>query len=202
MDRDELVKLAGEKLASSIFRDAPTDLEHLDARPVGDISGQEVRVFLYRDVLDELAFAASYRQEPSFAILMGAFAVDEQGPFLEVTGFSRFQYTAGLDSLYHNVKDQLDELTEERTQYPSAQHDHVVGVFVAAPGCDGELPAQVARTHLSLFNVPYQLAVVVDPDSGKLGVHARAPASRFYNSPFWVVEYLDDQTEDQPAQAD
>lgn len=191
MDREELVRLAGEKLASSIFRDAPTDVEWLEARPFGQITGDEVRFFVYQDVIDELAFAAAYRAEPSFAVLLGAFAVDDRGPFLEVTGFSHFQHLASLDNLYHVLKPEMDDLAEQ----PSGQNEHIVGLFVGAHGSGGELPAEVARAHLSLFNVPYQVAAVVDPDTGTFGLHARPPSSKFYNSPFWVVEKIGEEGE-------
>jgi hypothetical protein len=186
MDREELVRLAGEKLASSIFRDAPTDVQWLEARPFGQMTGDEVRFFIYQDVIDELAFAASYRDEPSFAVLLGAFAVDDRGPFLEVTGFSSFQHLAGLDNLYDTLKPELDDLAEQ----PSGQNEHIVGLFVGARGSGGRLPAEVARTHLSLFNVPYQIAALVDPETKQVGLHARPPSSKFYNSPFWVVEKI------------
>ncbi|QDG54333.1 hypothetical protein FIV42_27380 [Persicimonas caeni] len=194
MDRDELVRLAGEKLASSIFRDAPTDVASLEARPIGEFTGNEVRLFIYRDVLDELAFAASYRHEPSFAVLIGAFAVDDVGPFLEVTGFSRFQHIATLDTLYNSLKPELDDIVDEVSMQRTPE-DHIVGVFVGARGSGGKLSAEVARAHLSLFNVPYQVAVVSDPDASQLGVYARPPASRFYNSPFWVVEVKGEEGE-------
>ncbi|MFW6053287.1 MAG: hypothetical protein ACOC9J_00580 [Persicimonas sp.] len=191
MDREELVRLAGEKLANSIFRDAPPEAEGVEARPYGQMSGDEVRFFVYQDVLDELAFAAGYRDEPSFAVLLGAFAVDDRGPFLEVTGFSRFQYTAGLGKLYQSLKPELDSLVDELSGYSADPPQHVVGLFVGARGSGGKLPAEVARVHLSLFNVPYQVAAIVDPDAELFGLHARAPASKFYNSPFWTVERLD-----------
>ena len=191
MDREELTRLAGEKLANSIFRSAPPAVEGLEAQPFGEVTGREVRFFVYRDVIDELAFAAGYRDEPSFAILLGAFAVDDKGPFLEVTGFSHFQHVGGLGSLYKVVRPELDKMIEELSGRGEDNREHVVGLFVGARGSDGRLPPEVARAHLSLFNVPYQLAAVVDPDSGQLGLHARPPASRFFNSPFWIVERLD-----------
>lgn len=189
MNREELVKLAGEKLASSIFRSAPTDVDALETHAFGEFSGDEVRFFVYEDVLDELAFAAAYRHEPSFAVLLGAFAVDDRGPFLEVTGFSRFQNVASLDDLYTTLKPELDALIDEIAA-GTDQSEHVVGLFVGARGSGGELPAEVARVHLSLFNVPYQLAAVVDPDTERFGLHARAPGGKFYNSPFWTVRPL------------
>ncbi len=191
MDREELVKLAGEKLASSIFRPAPTDVDTLEAHPFGNITGDEVRFFVYEDVLDELAFAAGYRDEPSFAILLGAFAVDDRGPFLEVTGFSRFQYLPDLGGLYTALKPELDDLIDELSAGVD-QSEHVVGFFVGAPDSQGRLPEEVGRAHLSLFNVPYQLAAVVDPQARKFGLHARAPGSKFYNSPFWAVKPVAD----------
>lgn len=191
MNRDELIRLAGQKLADSIFRPAPTDVADLEARPMGEITGGEVRFFLYHDVLDELAFAADYRPECSSAVLLGAFAVDEQGPFLEVTGFSHLRYLPSLDDLYDEVKPALDDLAAELSGRPDSDLVHIVGIFVGAAGSRGRLPVEVARTHLSLLNVPYQLAAVVDPDAGQIGLYARTPGGPFYNSPFWAVERLD-----------
>lgn len=186
MDREELIRLAGEKLADAIFRDAPTAMPGLQARPVGQVHGDEVRVFFYGDVLDELIFAAAYRPEASVAVLMGAFAVDDRAPFIEITGFSDFQQIADLEELYAVLKPAMDTLLSDlsRAQEP---REHIVGLFVSAPGSGGRLLPEVARAHLSLFNVPYQVAAVLDPDAGQFGLHARPPASTFYNSPFWVV---------------
>jgi hypothetical protein len=182
--------LAGEKLASAIFRSAPTDVEGLETTPFGQMIGDEVRIFIYEDVLDELVFAASYRQEPSFAILLGAFAVDDKGPFMEVTGFSSFQQIGSLDTLFHKIKPDMDALIADLSQQREPQ-EHIVGLFVGAPGSEGRLLPEIARVHLSLFNVPYQVAAVADPESDSFGLHARPPASSFYNSPFWTVRHVD-----------
>lgn len=192
MDRDELVRLAGEDLAQSIFREAPTEAAGLKAHPFGHISGDEMRFFIYEDVFDELSFAAGYRDEASWAILLGAFAVDETGPFLEVTGFSKFQYIASMEELYPALKPDFDELVEELGRVSGAPKQHVVGLFAASRGCGGRLLAEVARVHLSLFNIPYQVIAALDPETGEFGLHARAPAGSFYNSPFWLVERLEE----------
>lgn len=189
MDRDELVRLAGERLADSIFREAPTDLEWLKTRTCGRIEQTQVRFFVYEDVLEELAFAAGYRRAPSAAILLGAFAVDDEGPFLEVTGFSHLSYLSQLDDLYDQLRSDVDDLADELSN--SARDEHIVGLFVGAADSGGRLPPQVARTHLSLFNVPYQLAAVYDPQTHQFGLHARPPAGSFFNSPFWLVERLE-----------
>lgn len=191
MDREELVKLAGEKLADSIFRDAPTEVDALQTRAFGEMIGDDVRVFLYEDVLDELLFAATYHDAPSFALLLGAFAVDKAGPFMEVTGFSSFQQLGDLDDLYQEIKPEIDEVIGE---FGSGRQplEHVVGLFVGAPGSHGKLPAEVARVHLSLFNIPYQVVAVVDPENNSFGLHARPPSSSFYNLPFWTVRDLED----------
>ncbi|AWV88836.1 hypothetical protein [Bradymonas sediminis] len=191
MNREELVKLAGEKLASSIFRDAPTEVAGLETRAFGEMTSEDVRVFFYEDVLDELIFAATYRDEPSFALLLGAFAVDKTGPFMEVTGFSSFQQLAELDALYRELKPEMDELIGD---FNAARQplEHVVGLFVGAPGSEGKLLPEIARVHLSLFNVPYQVAAVIDPENGCLGLHARPPSSAFFNLPFWTVRHRED----------
>jgi|SRR5690554_413167 len=191
MDREELVKLAGERLANSIFRDAPTEVDGLQTRAFGEPSSRDVRVFLYEDVLDELLFAATYRDEPSAALLLGAFAVDKTGPFMEVTGFSGFQQIDDLGRLYEEIKPEVDAVIGDfgASRQPS---EHVVGLFVSAPGSHGKLLPEVARVHLSLFNVPYQVAAIVDPQNDCFGLHARPPSSAFYNLPFWTVRHRED----------
>lgn len=186
MDREELVKLAGERLANSIFRDAPTEVAGLQTRAFGQPNGGDVRVFLYEDVLDELLFGATYHDEPAAALLMGAFAVDETGPFMEVTGFSGFQQIDDLGQLYAQIKPEIDEVIGDfgAGRQPS---EHVVGLFVSAPGSRAKLLPEVARVHLSLFNVPYQVAAIADPENDSFGLHARPPSSAFYNLPFWTV---------------
>lgn len=186
MDREELVQLAGEKLASAIFRSAPGDDPALQVEGFGVPEADQVRVFVYGDVLDELLYAADWQKKPAAAILLGAFAVDDTGPFMEITGFSDFQQIDAIDELFEALRSPLDELLKDLSARRELQ-EHVVGFFVSAPGSGGELPEEVARVHLSLFNIPYQVAAVADVDAGQFGMHARPPAASFYNAPFWLV---------------
>lgn len=193
MDQDELERVARSRSAArAIFRPSPDADDALRTRPFGAVADMPVRFYLYRDVIDELAYAAGFERKPSFAILTGSFAVDDDGPFLEVAGFDAFDHVASLDALYHAVRPALETTAAELARLPNtAESRHIVGLFCGVPDSAGRLDPEVARVHLSLFNTPYQLAVTVDPWSRKLGAYARPPRGPFFDAAFSVVAAAD-----------
>jgi len=145
-----------------------------------------VAYFLYFDALEELVFAADYRDEPCVALLDGELGVDETGTFVELTGFSDLQYTGDLRGIHLPLRNALaarldGEARDEDDPFA------VAGFYVGAAGSDGELLDAVARVHLSLFNIPYQVALVADPEAERVGLYARDDDGRFVNDAFRVV---------------
>ena len=183
----DLDSLSGTRGASAIFRSAPTSSSGVVVRPHGDVDRAEVRFFVYEDGLDELTFAAEYREELSLAILLGSFAIDQSGPYVEVSGFEEFLYVADETNLYPKTKPTLERVNAHLHRGEGVPEHHIVGIFVSIPGCDAKLTAEVARTHLSLFNIPFQMALAFDPTVRRLGAFVRPPRSRFENTPFWTV---------------
>ncbi|MBA2662581.1 MAG: hypothetical protein H0U74_09825 [Bradymonadaceae bacterium] len=177
----------GAELLKSLVQTAPTSNESLSVRAFGQADAQNVRFFLYQDVLEELAFASAYRDEPCFAVLLGHFAMDELGAFIEVTGFDGLEYRDEVGEMYRPLRATLEQTMRELSRGETGSGRHIVGLFVGLPGCEAALDAEIARVHLSLFNMPYQMAVVVDPKARKLGVYARAPRAKFFDAPFFVV---------------
>ena len=140
----------------------------------------------YFDALEELVFAAAYRDEPCVALLDGELGLDEEGTFVELTGFSNLQYTGDLRGIHLPLRNALaDRLDREERE--EANPFAVAGFFVGAAGSGGELTDEIARVHLSLFNVPYQVVLVADPEARRIGAYARNEAGRFVNETFCVV---------------
>jgi hypothetical protein len=182
-----------EAVAESARRRRPTGRVRQLERP------EERRVpidyLVYLDTLEELCFAAGYREEPSLAVLDGEFGLDEEGPFLELTGFSSLQYTGDVRGLYPSLKSSIQaELAHrdgdgEPTPYP------VAGFFVGVRGSEGRLDASIARIHLSLMNIPYQVAAVFDPQTDQFGLYARDRAGKFQNVAMAVIEDVESHSE-------
>lgn len=176
-----------KKVLDALFSQDPTQNPQLDTSPFGSVDEQAVRYFIYADVLEELLKAARYRQEGATAILIGQFAMDQAGPFIEVTAFRELKYLYGGDAVELTFPG-VREIFEEMQTPESIANHHVVGVFVAQPGGEAHLDEAGARLHLSLFNLPYQVALVIDGKTDRIGLYARAPGKPFFNAAFYLVE--------------
>lgn len=158
----------------------------LQVSTFGDDTDQPVRFFIYADVLQELVKAARYRRENATALLTGQYCVNQRGPFVEVTGFRDMQYLYGDDAV-EMTRPVLLEFLENRDQHDRVE-EQLVGVFAGRPQGQAELDEETARLHLSLFNIPFQLALVIDGVHDRLAVYARALEQPFFNAAFSIVE--------------
>jgi hypothetical protein len=174
-------------LLKSLFQPAPKADDSLDVRSFGDTSEQPIRYFVYYDVLDELTFAAGYHDQPSLAILLGNFSMDEDGAFIEVTGFTGLEYVPRRQDLFAALKGAANEAVRALTQGEVDAGRHVVGFYHGFAGSEGVLDEESARVHLSLFNMPFQVAMIVDPAGQQLGLYARPVGGKFLNPGFSVV---------------
>lgn len=146
-----------------------------------------VDYFFYFDALEELVFASGYRDDPCFALLDGRFGLDSDGPFIELTGFSKLQYTGDTRGIHHPLRDAMEEKFAEAPEKAASDPYPVAGLFLGEPHSQAVLSKPVARAQLSLFNVPYQVVVVCDPVSELIGAYARNDHGRFVNETFRVV---------------
>lgn len=166
---------------------------------MGDDAAQLVRFYLYSDALAELIFAAE-SSDDAFAILRGNFGVDDDGGFVEVSGFSDFQTFRPDADPYPAVRKACDGviLTAAGITRPEdavltapaapPESGAIVGLFVAQAGSDATMDEAMARLHYSLFNVPFQAIVVFDKTTRKLALFGRPPRGRFENLAFrWVM---------------
>lgn len=164
------------------MRPSPLSNPALQAREFGDDSRQPVRFYVFKDVIDELVFGAGYGDLPiCAAALLGGFGVEENRGFVEVSGFIGMEWVAKEEDLYSALRPRMDEYFKSGTEEP------IVGLFVAIPGCSGEVTEEVARVHLSLFNVPFQPILTLDPDVRALSLTTRAPRSQLFNAAFRAV---------------
>ncbi len=178
-------------MRQALFHEAPREGDEVALRHVGPPHEGGVRHFIYQDVLDELDFAARYHHgAPQFALLTGQLGVEARGPFLEVSGFEGLNLEVAssddpalwVEALLGAMKQALDDSGAARVggELP-------VGLWVHRPNSAGELDALVACVHLSLFNVPFQLVMVMDTLADALACYARAPRMRFSQVGFALV---------------
>lgn len=144
-----------------------------------------VEFFVYFDALEELVFASSYRDEPCVALLNGELGLDDDGTFVELTGFSDLQYTADDRTMHLPLRNALATRFDRETG--KSDPLEVAGFFVGLPESGGQLNEAIARVHLSLFNVPYQVVLVADPVNKRVGLYGRNEDGRFVNETFRVV---------------
>ncbi len=192
--REDALKLRHDFL-KSLVHDSPSAKEGLTVRSYGDAEAETVRFFLYQDVLEELAFASHYRNECCFAVLRGHFAMDDLGAFIEVSGFDGLEYVSDIGAVFSEIRETVEQSMREISRGEVEGGRHVVGLFVGNPGSGAKLDEDIARTHLSLFNMPFQIAAVIDPTSQEIGVYTRAPRSKFHSAAFYVVK-IDEAVEE------
>lgn len=183
-----------EEQLAALLSDPPDGDPGLKVTAFGDQSSQIKRYYLYADVVAELVKAARYRSESATAILRGKVGISHQGPFAEVTAFEGLRYLYGGDGL-DTTRSVLRKVWDQQESEAGEDKDGVVGVFVARPGGQARLDAEMVRLHLSLFNLPSQVLLVVDGVCDKMAVYVRRDGGRFFNTPFHLVEARRDGSE-------
>lgn len=136
---------------------------------------------MFGDVLAELAYAADFWQpKPAVAFLIGRFTVEGQQGLVEIAGFEGLK--SGRDQ-YRTLREGVDRWIVEgnAVEFP------IVGAFVSKPGSEGILSTEMARAHLSLFNIPFQAMLVMDPVSRCVALYARPPGLKFHNVALTIV---------------
>ncbi len=194
LDRQELER----RVVDALYSQAPEEAEGLSVTPFGEAGETPVRYYLYRDVLGELVKAARYRRQVAVAILMGRFCMDQSGPFIEVSAFRDLEYLYDDEDL---VEQLLPTLRDAHQEASEGDGSHLVGVFLSRPGGGAALDEETARMHLSLFNMPFQVALIIDGVENYLALYRRAPGQPFVNSPFFLVGAAEEAaSERQPQQ--
>ena len=140
------------------------------------------RVFIYRDVLEELSKACRYREEAAMALLWGDYGFDARGLYAEVEGYTGMEYL-GQRSLLERVGEAVDDWWKSEDGSRG-----LVGYVAMAPQSQAMLDREMVRVHLSYFNGPQQVAVVIDGPGDRIGFYRRGGQGAFVNQGFFVVE--------------
>lgn len=142
------------------------------------------RVYIYRDVLDELMFHACYTQQRSSALLTGLVFDGARGPFMEIQGFieaSTFsdpvEWLTGLNRRFQMVINRFSRASDLM----------ILGWSYAHYGCGGCVDADALLIHSTFFNLSHQLVLALDPDDETLGLYQRASTGALLNTGFGLV---------------
>lgn len=166
-----------------LYEPSPDHNPALQVVTHGDPLDVPVRFFFYRDVLVELHRAFADDPRRAFAALIGTFRVDQGGPYLEVVGFESLTHLDDSQDLLPLLQQAVEELA-----HPGEVDARVViGWAAHLPGEQAAFTHELARAHLSLFNIPLQLSVSFDLAHDKVACYARLPNQRFLNPPIVIV---------------
>ncbi len=161
----------------------------LKSRPIaGKRCGESatLRVYVYVDVLRELAKICRYRPERAVALLSGDYGFDERGLYVEVQGYRSMEYLRE-QSLGEAVGEGVEAWWGDG-QSGGTPGGLPLGFVAISPGSEALLSAEMARIHLSYFNRPQQVVLVLDGVDDQVGLYGRRGGERFANQGFFVVD--------------
>jgi len=169
-------------------------LPHLDdprfsTRRIGDSDDRIHDIFVFRDVLAELRYRATFAPDDASACLLtGGYYVGPQGPYVEIDGF---RDAVGIESplaLMNHLRAHPGLIEEDaRRGVAFDDRDIVVGICEIRPESEGHLEPADFMLFNTFFPRPYQIALIIDPAKNALGFYAREPAGRIVNAPFFVI---------------
>lgn len=161
----------------------------------------ELHIYVFEDVLDELLLQAVYRPEPCVTLLLGGFHKSPTGQlWVEIGGFDRATY----------VEDYKHALELFGSHYPRlrqdlADNDHkqvVLGWSLGMPDGGAKLEPDAAFIQLTFFNLAHQLCLIMDPITEQLGFYRRGKDGHFKNVAFKLIRIAPskdaDVQEDEP----
>lgn len=165
--------------SDAIATRAPRNTASVWVHRVGEDARQPVRYFVYADMVEALWHSCE-TVGMAQCILIGNFGVDDEGGFVELSGFESLQPVDGPD---------LERARSDCDSWIFKSHDGrpLLGILFSIPGSHGKMTEPMVRIHYSLLNVPFQVLAVLDPETSEFGLFARPPHGRFENVAFhWV----------------
>jgi len=142
-------------------------------------------VYVFADVFEEIMLQVSYKAEPCLCILTGGYHQGPTGEFIEIQGFSS---TSWVDSTMDSI-----ELLEQRHALLRREFEaqdtgaRILGWSHGLPGSAGQMNEEVAFVHLTFFNLPFQVCMILDPEGEKVGVFRRGEAGAMHNIGFKLI---------------
>jgi hypothetical protein len=148
-------------------------------------------IYVWQDVLSALVYAAQFRPDAyQTAILTGSHRLSGAGAATLVQGFSELAtMTSPLAFAVETMNDWgmiINRLAHGRTTLRPA------GWVSVRPGSRGIVDSREQFVHRSLFNLPWQLTLVLDPESEELGVWGAEAQGYLVNLGFNLVVDADE----------
>ncbi len=143
------------------------------------------RIYLFADVLDELTRQAAWRPDPCVCLLTGGFYDGPAGPYIEIQGFAEAAWLEHTREAQGVFKRRYKALRE--TLARDSPEQRVVGWFHGLPGCGGQPDPEVLLVHMTWFNLPFQVCMLLDPQDERLGFFHRGPDGALHNVGFKLI---------------
>ena len=161
--------------------------DSLSVRRIGTVNNSAMSVYLFHDVAEELVFSSQFRHAQTAAgVLTGGFSSGPAGEYVEVRGF----HDATVLESTLDFADHLARNWSDLVAYSDLVEKGLrpIGWFLSRPGCGARLGPFELIVHLSYFNLPYQILLLLDPVEGKVGLYIGGEDGRLLNIGFNLIE--------------
>ncbi len=155
-------------------------------RHFGDASADDIRVYIFLDVLDEVVFHAQYRNEHAATLLVGGYYQGPTGKYIEIQGFTEAMY---VESARHYQSMLARDFDKVKTRLRQAKRpQHILGWSMGVADTHARMDSAGVFLHNSFFNLPHQIHLAVDPKSEDICVYRRKePGGPLVSCAFNVV---------------
>ncbi len=152
--------------------------------PMGTIAGDDLHIFLREEILREIVlYAKSNVARELGGVLIGDFYAWKQNLWLDIVGYVKAQNYQNTAASFTFTHDAWSGITREKEK--RFNDKPIVGWQHTHPGYGVFLSGMDMFIQNNFFNLPYQVALVVDPRADTLGFfqwkHRRVtPCGFFY----------------------
>ena len=169
MPGDEGIRVTGGlEYIQPIDRLIPTADPNRRVEPKGVIEPADLHIFLTEEILrDVVEWSQSDVEHELGGVFVGEMCAYRGRPFLEIQGYIRAQHYEHTAASFRFTHDSWSAITREREN--TYGDKIVVGWHHTHPGYGIFLSGTDMFSHRSFFNLPWMVAMVVDPRKGDLG---------------------------------
>jgi hypothetical protein len=154
---------------------------------VGTTDSSNLTVYLFHDVVEELIFSARFQPaHKTTGFLTGGYYTGPAGEFVELRGFCDSAVVDNVQTFTRRLGANWHRLRRDRELLESGLVP--LGWFVSKPDCGGKLGPYELICHLTYFNLPYHLCLVLDPIRHVLGLYRQVADGRLTNIGFNLIK--------------
>lgn len=159
----------------------------LRVRRLGPPTGDGLTVYAFFDVLDELLYSSNYhRNQAAAGVLVGGYYRGPAGDYVEVRGYTDLQ-------VIESTLEYADRLDRDwaHLNAPSAMTEaglRPLGWFLSRAESRAQATPFESLVHLSYFNLPFHVFLMIDPASRLAGLYLSGGGDRLRNVGFNVIE--------------